>query len=281
MWRLIRDGRPDTFFGEQVTSADGKVWLALVRASLEILGYAVGGTDTCSAGVGASDIRQRLYFVADSMRTGRAEGWTVAGNGSFTGSRSISDLGQPKSNRRKRRKDDGNEGRRECSPRSAGSARELEQPNGAGSFEGRETGASVGYGNTAITTGGAGVVGDSKIKRERPFDGQSGESIRQEITARGPSFLGELADTHSLEPADGGLQRGGRLLQPSENPLAGFWSNAEWIYCQDGKYRAVEPGTFPLAHGVPARVGRLRAYGNAINVEVAKTFIEAYMDTLA
>jgi site-specific DNA-cytosine methylase len=31
-----------------------------------------------------------------------------------------------------------------------------------------------------------------------------------------------------------------------------------------GKARPVEPGTFPLAHGVAARVGRLRAYGNAI-----------------
>ena len=49
----------------------------------------------------------------------------------------------------------------------------------------------------------------------------------------------------------------------------GFWANAEWIPCRDGKARPVEPGTFPLAHGSPARVGRLRGYGNAINAEQA------------
>lgn len=34
---------------------------------------------------------------------------------------------------------------------------------------------------------------------------------------------------------------------------------------------------FPLAHGARSRVGRLRAYGNAIVAEVATTFIEAYL----
>lgn len=55
----------------------------------------------------------------------------------------------------------------------------------------------------------------------------------------------------------------------------GFWSDADWIRCQGGKFRPVEPGTFPLVDGASARVGRLRGYGNAINAEVAKTFISA------
>jgi DNA (cytosine-5)-methyltransferase 1 len=59
------------------------------------------------------------------------------------------------------------------------------------------------------------------------------------------------------------------------NPLRGFWRDADWLFCRDGKWRPVEPGTFPLAHGVPARVVRLRGYGNAINPEQAATFIEA------
>ncbi len=45
----------------------------------------------------------------------------------------------------------------------------------------------------------------------------------------------------------------------------------------DGKARRVEPGTFPLAHGVPARVGRLRAYGNAIVPQIAAEFIQAFL----
>jgi DNA (cytosine-5)-methyltransferase 1 len=65
-------------------------------------------------------------------------------------------------------------------------------------------------------------------------------------------------------------------VQPEENAAAGFWSDCDWIPCRDGKARPVEPGTFPLAHGVSARVGRLRGYGNAIVPEVAAAFIEAY-----
>ncbi|MCK5644888.1 MAG: DNA cytosine methyltransferase, partial [Gammaproteobacteria bacterium] len=60
-------------------------------------------------------------------------------------------------------------------------------------------------------------------------------------------------------------------------PTNGFWSSSDWLFCRDGKWRPVEPGTFPLAHGATQRVGRLRAYGNAINAEAAEAFIEAYM----
>jgi DNA (cytosine-5)-methyltransferase 1 len=56
----------------------------------------------------------------------------------------------------------------------------------------------------------------------------------------------------------------------------GWWGDAEWIPCSDGKWRPVEPGTFPLADGHPTRVVRLRAYGNALNAEQAAEFIRAY-----
>ncbi|EHK8181144.1 DNA cytosine methyltransferase [Salmonella enterica subsp. enterica serovar Enteritidis] len=56
------------------------------------------------------------------------------------------------------------------------------------------------------------------------------------------------------------------------------WDNADWIKCCDGKFRAVESGTFPLANGIPARVGRLRGYGNAIVPQVAAEFIKAFME---
>lgn len=57
----------------------------------------------------------------------------------------------------------------------------------------------------------------------------------------------------------------------------GFWSDADWLGCRDGKFRPVEPGTFPLANGIPARVGRLRGYGNAIVPQVASEFIKAFI----
>ena len=61
------------------------------------------------------------------------------------------------------------------------------------------------------------------------------------------------------------------------HPIYGFWSDADWLGCRDGKFRPVEPGTFPLANGIPARVGRLRGYGNAIVPQVAAEFVKAFM----
>ena len=65
-----------------------------------------------------------------------------------------------------------------------------------------------------------------------------------------------------------------------EEPCAtnGLWRNADWLLCRDGKWRPVEPCTFPLVDGAPARVGRLRAYGNANNAEAAEAVIRSYME---
>lgn len=61
------------------------------------------------------------------------------------------------------------------------------------------------------------------------------------------------------------------------NTRHSFWSDADWLGCRDGKWRPVESGTFPLANGIPARVGRLRGYGNAIVPEVAAEFVRAFL----
>lgn len=62
------------------------------------------------------------------------------------------------------------------------------------------------------------------------------------------------------------------------NTINGSWDDADWLLCRDGRWRPVEPGTFPLAHGITSRVGRLRAYGNAIVAPAAATFIRSFME---
>ncbi len=87
---------------------------------------------------------------------------------------------------------------------------------------------------------------------------------------------------------------GSEPVRPLE--VNGFWRDADWLLCRDGKWRPVEPGTFPLVDGAAARmgrvepgvarvassnrVGRLKGYGNAINAQAAAEFIRAYMEGL-
>ena len=99
---------------------------------------------------------------------------------------------------------------------------------------------------------------------------------------------GGLADADGWDTSAERQQRGwqqrqqpkdSRLLHGrSTSPTNRFWSDSDWLYCRDGKWRPVEPDTFPLAHGAAERVGRLRGYGNAIVAPAAQAFIEAYLD---
>lgn len=83
----------------------------------------------------------------------------------------------------------------------------------------------------------------------------------------------DIRSTGRDEPAN-------NYIDNPANPDNGFWSGADWLGCRDGKFRPVKSGTFPLANGIPARVGRLRGYGNAIVPQVAAEFIKAFMGSV-
>lgn len=58
------------------------------------------------------------------------------------------------------------------------------------------------------------------------------------------------------------------------------WSQPDWIECRDNKLRPIKPGLEPLANGIPARVVRLRGYGNAIVPQVAAEFVSAFYEVI-
>jgi DNA (cytosine-5)-methyltransferase 1 len=85
------------------------------------------------------------------------------------------------------------------------------------------------------------------------------------------------ADAYKLAVAESIGWKQWRPKSSERGAIGGCWQS-EFIPCSDGKTRPIEPGTFPLAHGIPYRVGLLRGYGNAIVPQVAEEFIGAYND---
>ena len=77
-----------------------------------------------------------------------------------------------------------------------------------------------------------------------------------------------------------GKEEGGGPPSGIRRNSASYWPDLEWLPCRDGKWRPTQPGLFPLAHGLPARVGRLRGYGNAIVPQVAAEFVKGFFEAL-
>jgi DNA (cytosine-5)-methyltransferase 1 len=300
---LVRACRPGVLFGEQVASAEvfGKAasgarkragaepewaWLDDLSDRLEAAHYAVGASDFPSAGVGAPHIRQRTFFGAANLD------WL--GNAFSAGQQTCGpdSAGPGASNRRKSAVVPSDV----CGLADAeASGRREECANGRGNRVGNGAqGLAAGLGHGGYRSG----LADADHAGPQGRDGEHADARGREAATRhtGPlRTAGGVADAESIRRTDGSaIYRSGASVHgaPTEVervghrvpsgglqstiPLHGFWANPDWLYCRDGKWRPVEPGTFPLAHGVPARVGRLRGYGNAINPHAAAQFIRAF-----
>lgn len=111
----------------------------------------------------------------------------------------------------------------------------------------------------------------SSGRRSGPGEGQDRQS--RQAGAIGAGYR------HVANADEQGPQ--GRQLHTERRDQRPAWANSMGAIGADGKARRVEPGIRLLAHGVPARVGKLRAYGNAIVPQVAAEVIAAYLDVRA
>jgi DNA (cytosine-5)-methyltransferase 1 len=276
--RLIAERGPATVFGEQVAGKDGREWLAAVRADLEGDGYACGAADLSAAGVGAPHIRQRLYWVAQRLADASLLGREPrAGNGGI-------------------RRADAGAGAAAEQPGVDCSQGGLADTDDARPQGRRQPGRERAAQRPARAGGVAGGLADTEgrdrwlVFDERRGGGQGShpQGTKQRHSSGGAD--GGLADAEVIGHEGQYLRSDGEQTQriakscslsQRPGPTNGVWRDADWLFCRDGKWRPVEPGTFPLAHGVPGRVGQLRAYGNAIVPQIAAVFIQACMEAAA
>ena len=304
---LVRACRPDVLFGEQVASADvfGKAasgsrkapvgtpqwaWLDDLSDRLEAARYAVGASDIPSAGVGAPHIRQRTFFgavrLADSPEGGvgnpahfygrnRAEARGLDGSQRAIYSQAWQGDGQAfgVTGGAVRLADTNEQQRDGCG--NAGARGRAEASIGGASVGMAHAPASGRREERAVSGG----VGEGDGTQRRPARHDAGGDLGGMANACADGSQRGLPGRQDAgrEAVNGSSGRDGATRRPRtpDSP----WRDADWLFCRDGKWRPVEPRTFPLADRVPARVGRLRGYGNAINPWCAKVFIEAFQET--
>ena len=134
-----------------------------------------------------------------------------------------------------------------------------------------------------------GLLADAAVQRwgqEQPDSGRGGGGGAEKrwsaglVNGGGISQLGHaghagLPDAQlAIVRRSGWLPEGGAAQQPGDPSRPG----ADWLLCRDSRWRPVEPGTCPLVDEDPARMVRLRGYGDAIDVETFTQLISAYME---
>ena len=277
---LIAECRPSIILGEQVAAKAVEPWIDLVHADLEALGYTFGAIPFPSAGIGAPHIRDRLYWVADSAVRGRQLLPNVKPTSLFDSNTFANEQVQQSGTNGASL---GGLADSDCDGQTS-KRRNIGEMLGVSQQQRADISSAI--------SGRSGIIGGLDNNNNKGLEGHRGghqaESGRdgeiRPVAETGES--GGLADTDSHRCSAGQWDdqaaghrdttaaAGSNDRHQSAGSTNGFWGAADWLLCRDGKWRPVEPGTFPLAHGAASRVGRLRAYGNAINAKAAQAFIE-------
>ena len=271
---LVKQCNFQTIFGEQVPGAIKHGWSDDLSSEMESEGYACGQIILTAAGAGAPHIRQRLYWVANSSREGceRAIGGRQDGKERLSNGHLSKCSGIPDTENRN--------GRPESQLASSSGGESWDQFGGDGSCSG--LGNTELHGQSASTVGRS--IGESEI--------ESGM-----LKPEGSNSISRICNSESDKKHP--CTTGGLYAKSSYERTVNDWSDPDWLYCRDEKYRPIKPSIEPLANGLPrgvgyssdpsepidadntqeARVMRLKGYGNAIVPQVAASFIKAFITT--
>jgi DNA (cytosine-5)-methyltransferase 1 len=245
--RLIKPRRPAVVMGEQVSGALGRAWFDGVASDMEADNYTPWAVDIPAASVNAPEQRNRLYWLAGTDNAGLALGpFADIEQGSLWGEGEAVITGSARDGRLG--------GTGPCGRRPDTEGWHVNERADAGRQE--EAGGSELAG--AELPGGMGSAVCQTGRQER-----SSASCDEKADGR--------AGRNILEPnGDHGFTGSGEVR---------FWDDWELIGPDpEGKFRRIKPGITPLDTRLPGHVGQIRAYGNAINAELAAEVIRAYMD---
>jgi DNA (cytosine-5)-methyltransferase 1 len=263
---LIRQCRPAIIFGEQVASKDGLSWLDVVFSDLGAEGYSCGAADLCAASVGAPHIRQRFWWVAHNIGIGSHASKSITGRSWFTDWQTKSTKSSPVGELGDIQEFGSGTGLCDC---------------GQAGQRGDEFADTSATGILADTIGAwecRGDIGRPGASRREVEEQENRQSVTDQLGDRCEDVC-RLADTGLQGLAERQSIR--RYHEPQQQTIergsSNQWADCEWLPCRDGKARPNEPGLHPLAHGIPQRVGRLRAYGNSIVPQVAAEFVKIVM----
>jgi len=140
-------------------------------------------------------------------------------------------------------------------------------PNGNGRPAGQSTGAAVGYRHTPVAAGRNGsALADAFGERleGRPVFAKD-LAYKLATTERGGETF---SDSESIRCAQGQQDTRGRSERMSSN---------EWSRSSGRSWWLIEPDVGRVAHGVPARVDRLRGLGNAVVPQIPEIIGRAIM----
>ncbi len=267
-FNLIRECNPQTVFGEQVAAAIRHGWLDDLQNDFEAEGYASAAVVLPSGSIGAYHKRDRLFFTAKRVANSHNEryewssedGRQAQRGSEHSGSGSMADSGIH-----------GQPGQREMGRPGDTTQSGIKEVNRAINASGFGSSVPSCHKQSLADSCGSRLQGDVWI-------GETGEeesSERHSSERSGDSSVGNPDSNRSQERHEATeTARHGDSID-----AASFWSDSREIYCRDGKYRSIptEPALFPLADGIPNRVGILRGAGNAIVPQAAAEIIKAYI----